>query len=447
MTTFLAGRPPASDDRQSMSVRSSDAWMVGAWAVIAFFLPMYRQLPDAARFLWFATVFLLIVGSAIALRLARPLFPGVWLFAGLASAFAVITATDAATIPENVFVGAQLFVILGLAVFVMTANVQRLPKFVERISFAFLAGQTASSLAGIAQAAGLDVLGIQTVQGRASGLSSHPNVLGLMSSIAVLLCLAMLLRAASRQQPIWARIGLGALTVVNIGGLLSTGSLSSMMSAGIGALVVIVVMRDRIKHLAVAVAAILAVLAVVAEFTSVFSKFRSPADRYLQVTGQTDADSTWDIRKLTYEYAWQSIKDAPLFGRGLPAEYGGTYDGITLTHNIFLRAWFQGGVLLAVAIGAVIIAVLAATLLAVTRKEHAAAAGILVSISAFALTSAFFEQPDYWLPAIVAWAAISSKSGEQSTSRLGNPVTRTDVRRVRSHRTSITSSSDCAASS
>ncbi|WP_187589873.1 O-antigen ligase family protein [Gordonia sp. OPL2] len=416
---------------------------MGAWSVIAFLLPMYRQLPDAARVLWFAGVFSLIVGSAVFLRLARPLFPGVWLFAGLASAIAVLTATDTATIPENAFVGAQLFAVLGLAVFVMTANVRRSRNFVAAFSLSFLAGQSASSLAGIAQAAGFDVLGIETVQGRAAGLSSHPNVLGLMSSIAILVCLTMLLRGAPQLGTSFARVALGALTVVNVGGLLSTGSLSSMMSAGIGVLVTVAVMRDRIKHFVLAVVATAASLWFVAEFTSVFNTFRSPADRYLQVTGQTTADSTWDIRKLTYEYAWQSIKEAPLFGRGLPAEYGGTYDGITLTHNIFLRAWFQGGVLLAIAVGAIIIAIAVAAIRAVVRKQHGGAAGVLVTIAAFALTSAFFEQPDYWLPAIVAWAAISVDSnGLQPPQRWRQSDVHVGVRESVSTRSKARSAGD-----
>ncbi|AZG48084.1 O-antigen ligase family protein [Gordonia insulae] len=413
MITTPAYRTTTSDRRRYRDRGGSpETWITVAWTVISFSLPMYRQLPDAARALWFAGVFLLLVGSAITLRVARPLFPGVWLFAGLATAFAVVTATDVATVRDNTFVGAQLFAILGLGVFVLTANVERSPRFVEALGFAYLAGQTISSLAGIAQAAGRDVLGIETVQGRASGLSSHPNVLGLMSSIAILLCLTMLLSDAPRLRTPPCRVVLVVATLVNVGGLLSTGSLSSMMSAAIGVLVTAAVLRERIKHFALGVVAIAAALWATAKFTSLFDTFRSPADRYLQVTGQTQADSTWEIRKLTYAYAWESIKEAPLFGRGLAAEYGGTFDGVTLTHNVFLRAWFQGGILLAAAIAAIIVAILVVAIRSVIRKEHGGPAGVLVTMAAFALTSAFFEQPDYWLPAIVAWAAISANRSQ-----------------------------------
>ena len=370
------------------------------WSGLIFLLPMYRVLPPAGKFLWFASVFGLLVGSAVLWQLARPRYPVIWVFAGFASVFAMLTATNEATVKSNLAIGSQLAILLGLGVFVMTANANRSARFVELVSLAFVAGQTLSSLAGIAQVTGRSVFGSESIEGRASGLAQHPNTLGMMATIALLLCMSMLLQGTRH------RIFVLAITVVNIGGLMATGSLSSLLAAALGVSVLLIAMRDRIKHLFASVAAIGVALLLVTTFTDITDGIRSPIDRYLQVTGQTSDASTWEIRQRTYDFAWENIKEQPFFGNGLAAEFGGTFNGITVTHNVFLRSWYQGGILLALAIALILAAVAIVAIRSMVRKESGTPAAVLVAMMGFALTSAFFEQPDYWIPALVAFAAI-----------------------------------------
>lgn len=387
-------------------------WATILWSGLIFVLPMYRVLPSSGRLLWFASVFALFIGSAIVWRLARPRYPVIWMFAGVASVFALLTATNAASVESNLAIGGQLAVLLGLGVFVMTANAERSGRFVTSVSLAFVAGQTLSSLAGIAQVTGRSVFGRESIEGRASGLAQHPNTLGMMATIALLLCVSMLLLGTRH------RLLVLAITVINIGGLMATGSLSSLLAAALGVGVLLVAMRDRIKHLFASVVAIGMALLFVTTFTDITEGIRSPIDRYMQVTGQTSDASTWEIRERTYDFAWEHIKEQPFFGNGLAAKFGGTFNGVTVTHNVFLRAWYQGGILLAVAIALILAAVVVVAVQAMVHKTNGAPAAILVAMMGFALTSAFFEQPDYWIPALVAWSAISVGRGTRRTSSI-----------------------------
>ena len=133
--------------------------------------------------------------------------------------------------------------------------------------------------------------------------------------------------------------------------------------------------------------------------------FRSPADRFFQVTGQTDDISTLDIRLNTYRVAWERIQIDPFMGKGIDPGQSAAF-GNTMVHNLFLHAWYQGGIALAAGIAAVLVAVLVFVVQALRARTFALAAGILITVLSYALTSAFFEQVYYWLPVVAAWASL-----------------------------------------
>lgn len=375
-----------------------------AWTCVALFLPVYRVLPGAGRIAWFgAALGLIVLGLALG-RVARPLFPVLWILAGYGAVVAIITATGRSSVSENLFTGGQLLILLGCGPFAIRWLVLNIPCLAQRMTTAFLIGQTISSAAGIAQIAGTPVLGWSTMQGRAPGLSAHPNVLGMLSCIAILICVYALVNG--RRQRLLVVIA----AAINLGGLLATGSLSSLMAGALGLLVMAISLRDRIKHLARLVAGTVIASWLVVTYTDFADSLRTPADRYMQVTGQTSAESTWEIRQRTYVFAWEAINKEPFFGIGLPAEYGATFDGITVTHNFLLRSWYQGGIALAVPSALIVLAVLFLALRSLRRKDNNLAVGVLVTVMAFALTSAFFEQPDYWLPALLAWSVLAPRS-------------------------------------
>ncbi|UOG21052.1 O-antigen ligase family protein [Gordonia amicalis] len=366
--------------------------------------------------LWFGCVVALILLQLIFGRLAYPRFSAVWIFSGYASVSAILTATNEASVSQNLFVGFQLLLMLGLCPFVMTYNARHRPSFVTKIAIAFIIGQTASSVVALFQLGGASVAGYQAVYGRAPGLAAHPNALGVLASLAIVICLVGVVRTAS-----WQRIGFLVGLFANLAGLLATGSISALVSCSVGLAVVTLCMRDQLWAVLKWAATGLLATWIVAVVLNLSDRFQSPIDRYLQVSGQTDSQSSWEIRLRTYEFVWSAIGDHPFFGNGLAPQFGGTFNGTTVTHNLVLRAWFQGGFLLAAASVAILVAFMIVIVQSIMRKSDAASAGILITAGAFALTSAFFEQADYWLPVIVAWAALRSRDTEQFANGTRRP--------------------------
>lgn len=399
LTTSMPAKP-------AVTMRLVNFWPVTTtiWFLIALTLPAYRIMPSSLRTIWFAFVFSLILAAVLCRRVRPPLYPTMWLFGGYTAVVAVITATSEASITSNLFVGTQLVVMLGFGAMVMTANSLNDYQFAPRVALAFLIGQTISATVGILQISGKSVFGNEAVHGRASGLAGHPNTLGLMSCIAILLALFSIITSKH------FRMVAATALILNIGGILSSGSLSALMAALIGLFVLVSCLRERFARLIVGSVGFAVAAWAVGNFTGLLRYIVSPADRYRQVTGQTAADSSWDIRLRTYHFALERIREQPIFGNGLSARYGGTFDGTTLTHNILLRSWYQGGILLCVALTIIFIALAVTVAISITRKLNGCEASVLAATTAFAMTSAFFEQPDYWLPIIIAWGSLSAKA-------------------------------------
>ncbi|MFD6855987.1 O-antigen ligase family protein [Rhodococcus sp. NPDC060090] len=400
-----------------MNPRSQCAGFTLIWICIAAVLPVYRVLPVSLKLAWFVAVLGLISISLVLGRVSRPMFPAVWLFAGFSALIATVTATDNAVVSENLYVGAQLFLLIGVGPFAMRWMVERNVRFTRNVGAAFLVGQTLSSSAGILQVTGVTILGSTVTQGRAPGLAAHPNTLGVLALVAILICVYELTQHRRRK----VIFSVTVILILNIGGLLATGSLSSLLAGAFGILVLAVCIRDRVSNV-LRIGIFIGLLSwLILSLTSFSESLRTPADRFMQVTGQTSAESTWGIRLRTYEFAWSSISREPLFGVGLSPERGVTFDGITVAHNIFLRAWFQGGLLLAISVALIIGAIAIVALRSMWIGESGLAAGLLVAMMGFALTSAFFEQPDYWLPVLLAWASLGHISREPQQANV-SPV-------------------------
>ncbi|MBY4225554.1 O-antigen ligase family protein [Rhodococcus fascians] len=383
-----------------------------AWSAVALAVPIYRTLPGSAALAWFGLTAALIIGGILTGRCARPArFAGIWIVAGYASLVAIVTATDLGSPSANLRVGVQLFVILGLGVFVLTGSVRRDPRFVATVVTAFLVTQTASAAAGIAQLSGFVILGQATINERSPGLSGHPNVLGVMASIAIIVCLA------ASQQTDKRRLLIAGCAAVNVGGLLATGSLSSMSACALGLLVAAFALRVRTATIVRVALAVTLTGWLVYTYTDLADKLSTPSSRFLQVTGQTDAASTLEIRSETYQFAWDAIQKSPWAGVGLSSNNAASFDNVTVVHNLFLRSWYQGGILLALAVALIVGAVILVALRSIGRGQDGAAAGVLVAVITFALTSAFFEQPYYWLPLLLAFAMLTPTPKQQPLRR------------------------------
>lgn len=376
--------------------------VTGLWVLLALPLPLYRVLPGAIANLWTYGSLGMIVLVLLLARGSKPKWPGVWLFAGAASLVAGVVSSGTSGLAATMPVALQFFVLVGLGPFALRGSVTRDPRLLTRVSVSFTVAQTVSSIVGVLQLLGVSVLGYSAVYGRSPGLAGHPNVLGVMGSIAVLLCTHVLV-TKSRMPRLWVIVALA----INTAGLLSTGSLSSMFACAFGVLFVLWVNRVRIAKVLWALAVGLCGLWAALLNPGVAQYFRSPADRFFQVTGQTDDVSTLEIRLNTFQAAWTRIQIDPFMGKGIDSGQSASY-GSTAVHNLFLHAWYQGGLALAAAMACILIAVLVFLVHALRARSFALAAGILVTVLSYALTSAFFEQAYYWLPVIVAWASLST---------------------------------------
>ncbi|MGY2066391.1 O-antigen ligase family protein [Blastococcus sp. SYSU DS0619] len=277
----------------------------------------------------------------------------------------------------------------------------------------FTASQTLSSIAGALQASGFEVLGDSSLYGRSPGLAGHPNTMGVMASVAIILALDGL---RSRSRPGSAVISV--VLIVNTAGLVVTGSTSAMLSLALALLVYAHLRRTTAMTYLTGAAALLLALIFSIAVSTASGAFESPVARLAQVTGQTDEVSTVADRFRTITYAWHGIVGDPLFGVGLDDASGGTFNGVVLTHNLPVRAWYQGGILAFVAI-LLLYTVLLGLLAAASKKrptEAATPASIATILAVFALTSAMFQQPLYWVILSTALAVALLVVHERSTA-------------------------------
>ena len=167
----------SSEGLGNFTIPTEGNWPVTTvlWSAIALCLPINYALPSATRFVWFITGMVLLCVPALFGRVSRPLYPAIWLFAGYASFVAILTATKIATVNDNLFVGAQLIALLGFGSFTLTHNAMHDPRFILRVSVAFLIGQTASALVAVLQLMGQSIVVsgkiYGSVLGRAAGLA------------------------------------------------------------------------------------------------------------------------------------------------------------------------------------------------------------------------------------------------------------------------------------
>jgi O-antigen ligase len=376
------------------------------WFLIALLVPVNYALPPTARALWFVALMAAVVIPALFMRVERPLFPVVWVFAGYASVVALLTATRSTTIADNVFVGLQLLVLLGFGVFTLTYNATADRSFSQRVGIGFLIGQTVSATVAVAQLMGVAIAVpgavYGAVNGRSSGLAEHPNTLGIMATIAILISLQALI--ATRR----LRLLTFAVLAANVLGLVASGSLTAMLALSVGLGALVLCMRNYLGRLVAWAMAFAAAFALAASATGVISYLPSLAERYVQVTGQSESTSSWGVRTRTYEFAWDRISQNPIFGNGLSTESSGTFNGVITVHNAFLRSWYQGGLILGIAFTLIMAAVLVGAVRAIIARTHGAEASVLIAVLVYASVSPLLEQRQLWLPVLVAWASISA---------------------------------------
>ena len=386
----------------------SSASVLGLWCVaLASTVPVFRILPFTNQ--WILAVMALPF-AVVALGAARRPFAGaIWPFCMVFVGIGTWTSSGFSGDPDQHWViGGQLLVWFAVGPYAARGLFLMDVRIIRRSCVGLTLVQSASAVAGLGQAfLGWSIGDQQAEFGRAPGLAGHPNILGLMSGIAVVLCVVEILN--HDRWKFWAI----PLAVINVGGLLASGSISALIAFGLGILTLLAAKRVRVRVVAAVLGAAGLVGWIVAAVISATGNGISVADRIRQVTGQTTAISTLELRENTISYAWERIQADPWFGVGLDDYSGATYNGATVTHNVILRAWFQGG--LAVGIAFLLLFGVFASLVvrSIVRASNGSAAAVVVVVGGFAMTAASFQQGYFWVPmlgALSVYAPLVSRS-------------------------------------
>lgn len=244
-----------------------------------------------------------------------------------------------------------------------------------------------------------------TTGGRFPGFAVHVSDTGGIACLAVVYGAGLLLDRGKASK-LW---GFG-IFFVGLSGLILSGSVSGMLAAGTGGLVLLLWHRVRPLKLALIAAALFFTGRWALEALSTAQNALTPLERLLQVTGATARSSTANTSSSRWETivaGWKGFVAHPLTGAGLEPEASLTFGDLP-AHNIVVAALFQGGALFALGLGIVayrmVRPVLAKRLAGGTVTI--AAAGTVTAVL-FAMTAPSFYNRYFWLP--VALGLVASR--------------------------------------
>lgn len=418
----MAGKRVEPLRKPSLLTSPSDKTTLGslAWILVAGIVPIYRFAAESGMS-WLPEGILLLLAAALVTGRMRSLpGAGVWIFAAGTVLVAGALSGASSNMSSSIRTAAALSILIGISPFVLRHYIVQSKRFTRRATTAFLVVQTISAIAAIAQVAGMTVLGASANSGRANGLAGHPNVQGLMCVIVLVLVVAVYRSASSKHRAILALCG-----AVNFVALVATGSLSSLLSLVAALVVLIAASRAGMRTLLVGFACIMGVVIIALTVGFDPSVLFAPVSHRIDVvTGESDGVASLGIRQQTYAFAWDYIQQDPLVGVGMDPTNQGTFNGITVVHNYILRAWYQGGLALVLAIAGISLLLLGRIFRAMITGEKPAEAAIIAAVIVFALGSAFYDQQQYWLPLIYATASSYAVLEEESQPHAARALSR-----------------------
>lgn len=338
---------------------------------------------------------------------ARPPHTWLWIAGAVMIPAAGLISGANSSVSSSLLVGVMSAVMIVTQVCVITRLINERPPAVRHIAIWFIVGQTISAAAGVLQLLGFRIAeGL--IFGRATGLAEHPNTLGLMAIIVILISLG-----AWRGANGIVRIVLVGVIALNGAVLVGTGSLSAMLALAAGLFIGILAAR---KVIGTAVTGIL-VLALAGGAVAISNVEQTFLDsifyRVAVVTGQSSGGggaASLEVRELTYAWAWDWIDKSPILGVGLDPRNAGTFDGVTVVHNYLLRGWYQGGIIYVAWLALLTLTVtFGIVVAALRRRSDPWAASIVFGILVFAFTAAFLNQPQYWMPFLLAFVLASRR--------------------------------------
>ena len=240
---------------------------------------------------------------------------------------------------------------------------------------------------------------------RYGGPTGHPNSLGYLSAIALVLCLATIIRVP------WRRALLPLLGVAVCGGaLLVSGSRAAFLGVVVGALVILALATRQRGRIVFVIAGGLAMLIVVSKVAH-WGPQMNPMNRLLEsIQPRRSFEADWQ-RTHDLRLSGRLISQDPLTGYGMEnidAIEPPTKGAFHLPHFIVLQSWVTGG-----AIGMLgTIWIYVATLLLgwkAVREGRVMALGLLASCTAFILMDMVapgMDQRFKWFSAALMFATL-----------------------------------------
>lgn len=401
--TAVAARPSpvGSAGRAADGALGALGW---AWVVVIASIPVqqliYVETGPTIRYL---PVLLCLVSAGLGRFAQYRGLPGTVAFGLLALAGGLVSGFST-TVAASVTVAVWLALLVALVPGCLLFQLRRTDRFAMFATAGFLIVQSISALAGVLQSVGVSVLGFAARGGRVNGLAYHPNILGLMAVLAVIVCLGLAVAGRGRR-PI-----LGSLIVLNIGVLLLSGSLSALLSLVVALLCFAAIVRPWMLVLGAGAVLAIGVALVGVGGADPLAVLPGVSDRAEEVVGASgEGVASFLVRLDTYGFAIDRIGESPIVGTGMDPAGQATVTDDLVVHMMILRAWMQGGIFFLVAVAGLVISLAMVAVRAAATRELVGAAAVVVAMLVFGMTSTFYNQPHYWLPVLASVAYLEHR--------------------------------------
>lgn len=355
-------------------------------------------------------------------------------WAGIVAAALIIVGGGIVTFAAADTVGSLLVLVRVLFLLILIPWTMSIllstPARVQKALGFLAAGAAACAAGSIVQLALGDVIpGSEiTTGGRYPGFAVHVSDTGGITCLAVVYGTGIALSRRKRTRLLGLLILLAGLA-----GLILSGSVSGMLAAVGGGLLLLVWHRVRILKIAYIGAAVLLAGSWAQQAMSTNEVALTPMERMLQVTGVTADTRTANTSSSRWESivsGWNGFAAHPVVGAGLEPTASFTFLDFP-AHNIVVASLFQGGLLFTA--GMAIVVWKAVRRILPKRHEGGtltiAAAGVVTALI-FAMTAPSFYNRYFWIP--VALALVASRIKPRAAARA--PESRPSASMVRGNR-------------
>ncbi|WP_337050347.1 O-antigen ligase family protein [Priestia megaterium] len=236
--------------------------------------------------------------------------------------------------------------------------------------------------------------------GRMSSFTGHVSDLGGMSSVAWVPALVMATTSKGKKSIFFYIV----LILIGLGAMLS-GSVSGMITIFVGTFIWLLLSRLNFKFLFIITVLIAAISIVISVQTE--KGYVTPLSRFESTTSMdaNDSTSTMLSRFETYKSAWNQIERNPFVGVGYDGKSNKTDTGFPV-HNLYLAAWYEGGIFALVGIliitGTILYLGIQSMRKAPSKLHYNLSLALFISFICsivFGMTSPVLYQRYVWIPA------------------------------------------------